>query len=772
MPRDLDRRQFVALISAAGAGLALPQGATVLPRVETETSVLWRQPDGRETLVRFFISGADAPAARLRVFDSQGRFLGTAGAIRIAQGQLYGELWLPLRGPSRISVELALPGARPIRSSHSLVPKPKWSIYWITVLSPKALQARLGSLPRFRQSVEWALLRRRRVALNPLPAEPEELGLLDHLEFVRCLEPAAESASRLGIELSRVAVARRFQSAPPGLALLLRDSGVMFAVATEEVEPPAYWLEGPAGARVLVVPTLGSGGAGALDFPRGGDPMKAAVERWLGALAVAHPSPEPMALLVDRTLEEQPEASLRNVEAWNQLYAYPRIVVGEAEEFFRRLVAAVPISNRPGEAKSDFDPPSVSRVSGVAEARDRARQRRTEALIAALAQALGLGREELAGKSLFPLPGWLVFNPSPFTRSDLVEVGEGVFRLVTDVPGAGYVYLPDLGVDRSASWAADEAAGDEALVLENQRFRVRLSRETGGIQSVRDRASGFEWVSSRGELNAIPAARLERAVRYQLGGLASRLWVSRWSPGRGTVETTVTVYRHQGWIDVENRAEASGEGAVPYRFDFAVTRPELVWETPLGTATGAGGSERIAALRWIRLSAAERRAYLSAIDAPLVSVGEDQGLIFWGPRGRSRFRLGLIAGADLAGDDEAWRFGWSIENFVAIPVAGGGDLGLPRWGSLFSLGEPGVAVLGVEPAGPGETVVYLQELLGVSRQLRLGPGVLTFESATVLDLSGKALESADADPAAGVTVSLPPRGVAAVRLRGVVLART
>ncbi|GBD31572.1 hypothetical protein HRbin33_00531 [bacterium HR33] len=772
MAHHIDRRRFVSLLSAAGAGLAFRTDQTGAARIEAETTVFWSQPDGRDTLVRFFISDIDAPAARLRVFDSAGRFIGTAGAIRIAEARLYGELWLPLSGPLTITTELAIPGERPIRSTHSLRPKPKWSIYWLTVLSAEDLEQRLAPLPLFRRSVELALLKRRRAAVNPVPADPQELQLLDHLDFLHSLKPATRAASELGLELSRVAVARRFQDMPAALALLLRDAGVGFAVATEELEPAAYWLEGPGEARVLVVPGLGFSGTAGLDFSRGGDAMKSAVERWLAALAAAHPSPEPMALVVDCALQDDSDASYRNVEAWNRLYAYPRIVVGEADEFFRRrTLRAAPISAGHNGARGAVDPPPVLQVSSAAAARDEARQRRTAGLIAAFAQALGSSPEQLGGKPIFPLPGWLVFNPSPFTRSDLVEVGSGLFRLVTDVPGTGYVYVADLSGDRPVSWRAEGPAGSDDLVLENERFRVRLSPETGGIESVLDRFSGYEWVDSSGELNGVPAARLEEAVRHELDGLASRISLRRWAPGRGTVETAVTLYRDRNWIEVENRAEAVGDQAVPYRFDFALMSPELLWETPLGIARGAG-VERVAALRWIRLRGTEGRAYVSAIDAPLVSVSEDRHLTFWGPRGRARFRLALAGAAEFAREDEAWRFGWSIEPFVAIPVAGGGELPLPRWGSLFALREPGVAILGVEPAAPGEAVVYLQELLGVARRLALGPGVLTFESATLLDLSGKTQDSAEADPTGGVTVPLAPRGVAAVRLEGVAPART
>jgi hypothetical protein len=772
MPRDLDRRQFVSLLSAAGAVLTLPRTDGLAPRIAAETTVFWRQPDGWETLVRFFIADTDAPAGRLRVFDSAGRLLGTAGAIRIAPGRLYGELWLGLPAASRITTELAIPGQRPIRTSHTLTPKPKWNIYWITVVSTEELRERLERLPLFHRGVELALLRRRGVALNPLPADAEELRFLDHLDLLRSLEPAARAASELGVGLSRVAVAGRFRDVPQALALLLRDWGVPFAVATDESEPPAYWFGGPGGARVLVATGLSSWGAAASDFHRGLEAMKVSVERWLGALPAAQHLLEPMALVVDRTLEGNPDTSYRNVEAWNRLYSYPRIVVGEADEFFRRrAIRALSMGSSKSESRGDADPPSISQISAAAQAREGESQRRREALISVFARACGFPGEA-PGKPVFPFPGWLVFNPSPFTRTDLVEVGEGAFRLVTDVPGTGYAYLADLREYRPVSWRFAAAAGEQGLLLENQRFRVRLSPQTGAIQSVLDRWTGFEWVRSHGELNGLPAARLERALRYELEGLASRITVSRWSPGRGMVESSVTVYRDRHWIDIENRAEAVGEGAVPYSFDFALTEPELFWETPLGTAAGVGPLERFAALRWIRLSGAEGRAYVSARDTPLGSLGEDRRLTLWGPRGRARFRLELASAGEFARVDEAWRFGWSIEEFLAIPVAGGGDLGLPRWGSLFFLREPAVVILGVEPVGAAEAVVYLQELMGLDRRLTLAPGVLRFEAAALLDLSGRTLESVEADPEAGVTVPLAARGVAAVRLSGLVAART
>lgn len=763
--RECDRRQFLALV-AAGPALALGWRRWTRLSVEAATTVFWSQPDGRDSLVRFLISGSDAPAGRLRVFDSTGRLLGTAGVVKVAEDGLYGELWLPLLGPTRIRSELTVPGARAVSSAHLLVPQPRWSIYWLPIVSSKALRERLSRLPVWRRAVELALLQRCRVAVNPLPSEGLRPELLDHWEFLHLLRPAALAAADSGLALSRIAVTQKLDQAPAALALLLRDGNVPYVVTTAEETTAPYWLEGPGGARVLVVPAATGLSSTALGFARGGDLMAGQIERWLRELAAQSSSPESMALLVETALPEELPASYDNVEAWNRRYAYPRIVVSEAEEFFRsRASQATAIRHTQRQETGPTGATLGSRqIAEIARRREASRARRRDEFLTLFAAVLGSVPERLAAKPMFPLPGWLVFNCSPYTRSDLVELRPGRFQVVTDVPGTGYVYLADLESSSLASWTDAPASAEADLVLENERLRIQLDPATGGIASLRDRLTGSEWVAAGKELNRVAAARLERASRQQLEEIASRIVASRWVPGHGVVETTVTLYRHLAWIDIENRAEAAGGAAVPYEFGLPLASPEVEWETPLGLAAGALPLEPIAALRWISVQAGPGPAFLSAIDTPFVSASSDGALVFWGGSGWSRFRLAV--GSELARADEPLRLGWSTDKLVALPVGGGYESGLPRWGRLLEIEQPGVALVGMEREGPDTAVVYLQELLGVPATTALRSEIVTFDTAELLDLGGKKLETLEGDGRSGVRVTLAPRGVSAVRLLG------
>jgi hypothetical protein len=84
-----DRRSFLATI------------------VRAEPTVFRANPDGRQVLVRFYVTDVDALAGRLRVYDQRRRLLGTAGVIRSGNG-LYGELWLPLGRETTVQSELEI----------------------------------------------------------------------------------------------------------------------------------------------------------------------------------------------------------------------------------------------------------------------------------------------------------------------------------------------------------------------------------------------------------------------------------------------------------------------------------------------------------------------------------------------------------------------------------------------------------------------------------------------------------------------------------------
>ena len=85
------RREF---LSAVGAGVVAVRPGYVDPlrralQVEAEPTVFYANPDGRRNLVRFYAGGVDAPAGRLRVFDSRNRLIGTAGLLRRGERVLH-----------------------------------------------------------------------------------------------------------------------------------------------------------------------------------------------------------------------------------------------------------------------------------------------------------------------------------------------------------------------------------------------------------------------------------------------------------------------------------------------------------------------------------------------------------------------------------------------------------------------------------------------------------------------------------------------------------
>jgi hypothetical protein len=153
-------------------------------------------------------------------------------------------------------------------------------------------------------------------------------------------------------------------------------------------------------------------------------------------------------------------------------------------------------------------------------------------------------------------------------------------------------------------------------------------------------------------------------------------------------------------------------------------------------------------------------------------MDQDGGITSYGPSGESRFRLAVLPAGAFVFPDEPWRFGWRMEPAVVAPVPGTGGATLPTFGPLLVLDQTGMAVVGLQPAADGNgVIVYLQELSGRSRIATLGAGVIGFEDARQVDLVERDLGPPAMVMRNGVGVMLPARGVAAVRLLGVTIAR-
>src|SRR5574341_69991 len=194
-----DRRGFLKLLAAAAgaaAGIGVRSPATA--QVTAEATPFFAQPDGQRCLVRFFVSGLDAPAGRLRAFDRARRQLGTAGVIPFGDGRLYGELWLPPELIERRQTDLEAPGLRrPLVTWHSLVAAPRWTMYWVTMVAPDQVEGDLVALEPIPRAATLAALHQLGAMVNPLSGPiPASIG---DVPFLRLAEPAGRAAARLGL---------------------------------------------------------------------------------------------------------------------------------------------------------------------------------------------------------------------------------------------------------------------------------------------------------------------------------------------------------------------------------------------------------------------------------------------------------------------------------------------------------------------------------------------------------------------------------------------
>jgi hypothetical protein len=291
------RRDFLA--AAAASIPALRPGAA--PLVEAATTLFHGHPDGQTTLVRFEVSGVDAPGARLRVLGPSGRLFGTAGLVRRGN-VLSGQLWLPLTAPLTVRSDLETPVTRgPHRTTHRLSPTPRWTVHWLTLAEPVALRQRLADLSASDLGAEVERLTAAGVRINPWSA-PGPAGR-DHLELLRLVVPARTLSGATGLALSQRALVPAPEQGDPFVQQALAGSGVEGPVQDDATADPA-----------------------ALGLDAGRARMAPRVEAWLKTLPTgAGAGPTVTLIGTDPDLAIH---ALETIEEWNGLYAYPRIVVG------------------------------------------------------------------------------------------------------------------------------------------------------------------------------------------------------------------------------------------------------------------------------------------------------------------------------------------------------------------------------------------------------------------------------------------------------------
>lgn len=768
-----DRRSFLAALSTIGASIGGTTGLGPVrraPRVEASPSVFYSQPGGEATLVRFVVHDADAPAGRLRVYDEAGReLLGTAGVLGV-EGKLYGELWLPLTGETRVASVLEMPGyATPIWTQHRVRPHRRWTMYWLTVADGTALSRQLEALDPLARMVQVGLLRSGRVTTNPL-ATGRSLSLLDHIPFLRVPAAARRAERRFGVPMSATAVTNSEGLQLTAVAQSLNGVGVAHLVSVgTALDPPFGVLESRDGSRVTIASPLPGADPRRLRFAEGGDTMAQEVERLLTTTpALAAPSYVlPAVLVLATTLDDDWGLMIEAVEEWNGRFAYPRIVIGESREFFGMAASTAPAVSAASSVRVLERPPLVTaELSGAAQDRRIDADRRVQELLAPLNDLLGArghGVQAFADRLAFP-EGTLVFNPAPFGRTDAVRMPDGSLQIITDVPALGYVYVP-----AGSATPAPPFIEPGDIAVAGRRLTVRVDPDTGALGSVFDREDRVELVRpGGGGLNALPGSRLSGVTRWRMPGVGQLLEVHRIAPGGNAVRTTVRVYDSLPWMEIENASDVA-VARRGYVFDLNADGAAVSWETPGGVERLSAPTGRFAHLRWLRVEAGAGWSVLfRGLDTPFAEVESDGRLVSSAPAGVVRYRIGVAPPYALR--DEPWLFGWGAEPFIVARVTGGGPHTVPSYDRLLRLDRVGVVVLGLKRAEDGDgAIVYLQELMGLGETVTIQPGLLGFRDARRVDFVERDLGPADSVTDAGAAVPIARYGLAAVRVTGLFL---
>ena len=718
-----DRREFLTFASALGAEAIRPRRLQIA--VSAEATVFHAHPEGRASLVRFTVTGSDQPAGRLRAFDRRGALAGTAGMLR-AGDRLVGELWLPLDGETRIRSELEMPGTRtPIRTNHTLRPKAKWVISWITLAGPALLTDHLLALPPVRRGAEVARLLRAGVRADPLTDAPDP-WTLDQVALLRLPAAAAGVETRFALPMAPAARAAAVV-AVPNAALALEGAGIRGVVEAAALPE-------------------------ALGFDRARADMAGRIESWLAAITATDGAHTARATVVGTELVVV-DAMRAAVDDWNTTYAYPRIVIGLDDDAVRRATEVVPA---PRTFRADV---TARELTGIRDARGAVALRRLEETFAPLGRLIAPRRPTLDGigrAAALPAGGSIVFNPSPFTRSGTVSP----WGYATNVPALGYAWLPE-----PRPRPDDGASRRGETTITNAAFTIALNAETGAVRSVRD-VAGREWAHPSG-CNVIEHARLDETTLEPVpGGTAL---TARRVTLRGTVTSTVTLYDDADWIELVNVSTVVGTDPLHYGFRFALPVSLARWEVPGGVQSGGPPVHPSALLRWLALDGADGSIVLAVPDTPAVSIAADGGMTVATGDGHTRI---LLQPSAVPSEVGPWRLAWRTAPLVAVPATGAGAVAMPTFGRSVGVDEPGVLVAGIKAADDGVgAIVYLQEVLGLAREVALQGELLRFDAALSCDLVERDRATLALSGNSLVRVPLDRYGFSAVRLLGLTLGR-
>src|SRR6185295_17511137 len=332
----------------------------------------------------FVVEGSTAPAGRLRVYDGTHKQLGTAGVIGVGD-KLYGELWLPLTKDTQVISELELPGTHgPIRTTHRLVPRRRWTVYCLTATD--------------------ALIRH------------EDPEFADHADLLHVADQPPPSGVSFALDTDDLL--QHVVTAP----MVLAGSGFSW-IGVRNAPTSLARMTSRDGSEVIAVALALTGSPADLGLAAGRNEMTRRVEQWIeGGGAQLADEKNAVALVIGT----DPGGTLgERVADWNSRYAYPRLVTDRPDELLatiRTRATVVPAGR--GAVQSDRWKPAAR------DARPRA-DRMFEPLTTKLVgNATGL--TALAQQFAFRVPGTLVVNPTPFTMSGIVAMPDGTERLITD----------------------------------------------------------------------------------------------------------------------------------------------------------------------------------------------------------------------------------------------------------------------------------------------------------------------------------------------------
>jgi hypothetical protein len=273
-------------------------------------------------------------------------------------------------------------------------------------------------------------------------------------------------------------------------------------------------------------------------------------------------------------------------------------------------------------------------------------------------QALKDGTVALAGLIKTDGPALVVFNPSSWTRTDVLMAelppGLGVdpaeaatdpsrphaLMLAKDVPACGYRVLRLVPEGKTT-----RLVGTEGQTIENAFYRVQVDPATGGVASILDKETGRELVDAKAPY------RLNQYV-YAAGGNSSRIVMNPAGPeprltltgsGKATVHrvrspgvgeslsvatsgvmaprisTTIALREGVKRIDFFNwltKTPTYDKEAVYFAFPFAASQPTFRYEVPCGIVNANRDMLPGACLEWFTVQ-------------HFVEVSDPSGAIAW-----------------------------------------------------------------------------------------------------------------------------------------------